>query len=86
MRFWRESIDLIDSSWLVIHIMIEINLILIEPTLSKSHLYMPLERKTLFSVVYLSSQLWDAQTDTKGLYKPCVMLIGQGAKTSTSLD
>lgn len=40
----------------------------------------------LFSVVYLSSQLWDAQTDIKRCYKPGVMLIGQGAKASTTLD
>lgn len=87
MHFWRESIDLIDSSWLVIHIMIWINLILIEPTLSESHLYMPLEYKMLFSVVYLSSQQGSTQTDIKKkLYEACVMSIEQGAKTFINLD
>lgn len=54
MHFWRGNIDLIDSSWLVIQIMIWINLILIDPSLSKSHLYVPSECMMLLSVVCLS--------------------------------
>lgn len=77
MHFWRENIDLIDSSWLVIQIMIWINSILIEPTLPKSHLYMPPECMMLFSVVYWPSYMmltliWKGRV-------PCAMQTGQGA-------
>lgn len=77
MHFWRENIDLIDSSWLVIQIMIWINSILIEPTLPKRHLYMPPKCMMLCSVVY-----WPSYVMLRLIWKgraPHAMQAGQGA-------